>query len=597
MKKDKLSGEVIFTNKARCRDCNRCVRVCPVKAIRITNGQAYVEQERCIGCGTCVRECPQKAKSYRNDIERAVRLVAQGFAVISLAPSFPVEFNHWEWKRLPSALRELGFDIVSETAAGAYQVARKTAELVQKNPDKAYICSACPAVVSYVEKYRPEDVERLLNVVSPMIAHAKLLRQRYGNEIKIVFVGPCVTKKAEAERPEYKGLIDCVLTFSELKKWLITCDIDPAVCEESDFDIQPCGEARVYPLVGGTLRTAMIGTDVLESQTAMVSGFDEVKEALDSLPLQSGIRIIEPLFCHHGCINGPGTDEGDNLFKRRSDILDYARDAVLQYSGTLQSIDNSFDEYPDMMTNFRSCPVDEGETISLEKIREVLAGIGQSGIEDELNCGSCGYETCRERAIAVIRGLAEPEMCIPYMRRMAEQRTDKIIETSPNGIVILDDRLRILKMNPAFKRFFTCSEATSGKHISQLMDPEPFERLLAGGKDKIELVVTHERYNVICHQILYKLAPENQYVGIFVNITNSRENSEELERLRTNTVEQAQEMLEHQIDVARKMASFLGESTAKGEALVQKLIELAAEKNSDNKKVSPFKPWDTNTAK
>ena len=231
---------------------------------------------------------------------------------------------------------------------------------------------------------------------------------------------------------------------------------------------------------------------------------------------------------------------------------------------------------------------------------------GKSRPEDQLNCGACGYSSCREKAIAVVRGMAEVEMCIPYMKNLAERRTDRIIETSPNGIVILDERLNILSMNPTFKKFFMCSEAVCGKRISYLMDPDPFEKLASGDKDKLELVVKHDRYNIICHQILYVLPEERQYVGIFVNITNSQANQTKLDHLRVQTIAQARELLEHQISMAQKMGQFLGESTARGEALVEKLMEMADEESENRENnASNGRPgkkgknwlWDTYTSK
>ena len=207
----------------------------------------------------------------------------------------------------------------------------------------------------------------------------------------------------------------------------------------------------------------------------------------------------------------------------------------------------------------------------------MLERTGKAREEDQLNCGACGYGSCRDKAIAVIRGLAEPEMCIPHMRRLAEQRVDRIIETSPNGIVILDEQLRILHTNPAFRRYFTCSPAIHGQPVSALMDPEPFERLASGQDSLIEMTVEHTHYSLICHQIAYLLPKERQYVGIFVNITNQRTSQQKLDTLRTQTITQASELLQHQIQMAEEIARFLGESTAWGEDLVEKLILLGRE--------------------
>lgn len=581
--------QVVFTNKAQCRDCYRCVRVCPVKAIRMHEGQAYVVDSRCIGCGTCVRECPQGAKFYRNDVDRAIRLFAPGVRVAaSVAPSFAAVFPPWQQQRLPSALRRLGFAYVGETAIGAFHVARQTAVLAARRPAHALIATACPAVVRYVEHYRPELIGNLAPVVSPMLAHARHIRQRLEGEVRVVFLGPCVAKKAEAERPEHEGLVDCVLTFSELAEWLAREGIDLAGCEESHFDEQPEGDARFFALEGGSLKTAGWSTDLLDGGVVAASGFEEIVVAMGGLLLPGAPRVVEPLFCPQGCINGPAIPSDHNRFIRRGDVL--------RYAASEPGREPADRRYDDLAARFESS-ADGEPPIGEEQIRQVLEMTGKTREEDQLNCGACGYPSCRDKAVAVIRGMAEPEMCIPRMKRLAEQRVDRIIETSPNGIVILDEHLKIIHMNPAFRRFFMCSDAVYGQPISYLMDPEPFQRLASGQESLIEMTVDHSRYGLSCHQILYPMPEERQYVGILVNVTNSRASQEKLDQLRTQTVLQARELLEHQIRMAENLAKFLGESTAKGEDLVEKLMLLAQGGEKAGSKRTD--PWlrDTYTSK
>ena len=243
---------VVFTNKARCRDCYRCVRVCPVKAIRVEGDQAQVDEDRCIACGTCVRECPQKAKAYRQETPRAEGLLAgEGRVACSVAPSAAAVYGATAMKRLPSALRRLGFVVVSETAIGAELVAGATADHVKRRPESSHLCSSCPAVVRYIERYRPASVPDLVPVVSPMLAHAAHLREAYGYDLDVVFIGPCVAKKAEAGRSSGIHRVNAALTFSELDEWLTRAGVELASCEESDFD-QPCHtDARLFPIEGG----------------------------------------------------------------------------------------------------------------------------------------------------------------------------------------------------------------------------------------------------------------------------------------------------------------------------------------------------------
>jgi len=222
-----LTRQIVFTLTARCRDCYRCLRSCPVKAIRMERGQAYVDEKRCIACGTCIRECPQQAKSFRHDIDIAQKLIDGGHVVAaSIAPSFSAVFNKWQRSRLASALRALGFRYVGQTSSGAYQVSAHAARLVRQDGSKPFIGTACPALVNYIEKYEPQLVGNLIPIASPMVAHARMLKEKLGTEAKVIFIGPCVAKKSELLRPENNGVVDCVLTFGELLMWFNQKGID-----------------------------------------------------------------------------------------------------------------------------------------------------------------------------------------------------------------------------------------------------------------------------------------------------------------------------------------------------------------------------------
>jgi len=574
-------NQVVFTNKARCKDCYRCIRVCPVDAIGVRDGQAYVDEDRCISCGTCIRECPQKAKSFRRDLDSVRELVASGRSVaVSLAPSFAAIFKTWEIKRVPSALRRLGFSHVSETAVGAYPVAQETAKYAARRGDSFSIATACPAVVNYIERYRPDLVGSLVPVCSPMVAHARMLKASLGEDTHVVFVGPCVAKKQEAGEKS-GGAVDFALTFTELLEWFELERVDLSILEESDFDMVPAGWARSFPLAGGSLQTASLSTSLLAADVLSVTGTQEVKDTLDSLTNHHGPLLVEPLFCEQGCINGPAMPQTETVYQRRKALLQY----VLA-SGR----DGADSNGPaDLTASFACRPLPAGD-VPEERIRQVFAQTGKENPDDQLNCGACGYSSCREQAIAVIRKMAEPEMCVPYMRRLAEQRTDRIIETSPNGIVILDEHLNILHVNPSFKRLFMCSDAVYGKPISYLMDPEPFEQIAAGKAELTEVTVEHGKYSLVCHQIVYALREERQYVGVFVNLTSSLLNKKQLDVLRARTVQQARDLLSHQIEIAGKIAQFLGESTAEGERLLENLVKMAQENptGSDDRKGSSW---------
>jgi len=593
-----VAGQVIYTNKARCRDCYRCVRVCPVKAVRLSGDQASVAPERCIACGTCVRECPQGAKTFRDDTEKAARLLASGKPVAaSIAPSFAALYRDWERRRLPSALRRLGFSFIGETAVGAAAVAQASREHAERNPEAGHLASACPAVVAYVERYRPEALDRLVPVCSPMVAHARLLKARLPEGTSVVFVGPCTAKKAEAERPENGGAVDCVLTFAELAAWLTRAGVDLASCEESGFDEEPPADARLYPMLGGSLKAASWDSDSLASRMVSCSGFDELEEAVRALA-DGAALFVEPLFCTQGCINGPALGAMKPLLERRAEALAYANSP----HGGGRTLEPG--PAVPLSTGFRRGAGLRAADVTEEAIERFLAETGKPKPEDRLNCGACGYASCREKAVAVLSGMAEASMCIPRMKRLAEQRTDRIIETSPNGIVILDERLCIISMNPSFRKFFACGEAVMGRHISYLMDPHRFERLVSGDADLVDCTVRHDRYNLVCREILYALPDEHQFIGIYVNITQTEQSRERLDALRAKTAQRARDLMEHQIAMAQQMAKSLGESTAQEEALVESLLDLVTETEPGEAEGDPSKTrtrrkagWDTSTSR
>jgi iron only hydrogenase large subunit-like protein/uncharacterized Fe-S cluster-containing protein len=559
----------VYTVTANCQDCYRCVRVCPVKAISVRDGQACIEDDLCIKCGTCVRECPQHAKTIRSSLDKVKELLSSGKPVAaSIAPSFAAVFDGWRATRLPAALRRLGFSYVSETAEGALLV---TEETLSKT-EHGNICTACPAVVNYIEKYRPEFVDLLIPVVSPMVAHGRMLKNRLGNEYAVVFIGPCAAKKLEAQRPENADAVDIVLTFSELTQWLEEEGIDLLTCSESGFEsLGEISNARLFPLQGGLLKTGGIESGGTNADVLHISGASDVIGLLNVPPSRWTYRVVEPLFCAGGCINGPGISLDKNIFLRKQDVISYAEKAAVPQKDIDRSIRAE--------TNFAKDHIDlVTEEVDENKINQVLEATGKLNPELQLNCGACGYESCRENAIAVVKGMAEPEMCIPYMRRLAQQRTDRIIETSPNGVVILDSELRIIHMNPAFQKMFMCNNGILGRRISYLIDADGYEKMASGAVDKYEAIKS--KYGKKYHEQLYTLKIEKQHVGLYTDVTKIKFDNSQIDLIKKQTVEQAKELLDHQIKVSQEMAHFLGKSTARSEELVTRLMDLYEEKGS-----------------
>ena len=563
--------QVVFTNKARCRDCYRCIRVCPVKAIEMKNGQASVIDNRCIHCGTCISECPQNAKTYRREIDLVSQLLKSGKKVAaSIAPSYAALYDGWQRLRLPSALRKLGFSYVAETSIGAFYTSMETKKYFNDNPEKALISSACPAVISLIEKYYPELLNQLVPVVSPMIAHARHIKRRLGNDWAVVFIGPCVAKKAESDRAEFAEDIDYVITFDELNSLFEDEEINLANFEASEFDEYAPKDTTIYPLSGGLLQSAGFDTKITNKNHIALSGTDDLFDMIDFINKSKFSKILfEPLFCRQGCINGKGVSSDRNLIERKDELFSYFQNYP----------DKEFTAFDDLNLKiaFNYNFAIPKKTYTEDEILQVLEKTGNSVPENRLNCQACGYNSCVEKASAVLDGMAETDMCIPFMRRKAEMKNDKIIESSPNGIVIVDEHLKIISMNPAFRRFFMCSEAIIGKPISYLMDPEPFVRIATKHEEVIELTLKHENYGIVCHQIIYELKNEKQIVGIFVNITKNIADKSKLDDIRNRTLKEARQLLDHQISMAQNIAKLLAESTAQGEALVENILKISQE--------------------
>ncbi len=428
MKESADIKKLLITLKDRCRVCYTCVRECPAKAIKIINGQAEVLIDRCIGCGNCTRVCSQGAKVYRRSGMEVADILESPCRVAAIvAPSFPAEFTEIDdYRSFVGMMRKLGFDNVFEVGFGADLVAFEYKKILESKSDKRYISSDCPAIVNYIRKYHPELNPSLAGIVSPMVAMSRVVKKKLGNDIKVVFLGPCVAKKEES--PE----IDEVLTFSELREMFSERGIEAGKVAPAEFDPPEAGKGAVFPISRGLLQTVDIKDNAFEGNIIVAEGRADFQEAVKEFEagLISGQHL--ELLCCEGCIMGPGMTEGGKHYARRSFVSNYVREKLKKYNR--EEWNNNIKEYNtlDLTTVFET---DDQRlpSPSVEEIRQELEKMGKVDARDFLNCGACGYESCEEHAIAIIEGLAEIEMCLPMT-------IDKL-HNSINDLAVTNEKL------------------------------------------------------------------------------------------------------------------------------------------------------------
>lgn len=567
---------VIITNPARCRDCYRCVRHCDVKAIRVQGGQAQVVSELCIVCTTCIRTCPQKAKdvpSATPDVKQALR---NGRTLIaSVAPSAPAYFGFQDFSEMEVALKKLGFTAVEETALGAQIVALAHSDFMESTPlSRPVITSSCPVVVNLIEKYYPDLLNHLAPIVSPMIAHGRWLLKKYGPDAYIVFIGPCIAKKMEIFDPAVTGVFSAAMTFRGLSDWFSEENI---ALTEVQIQTKTSSEANatLFPVEGGLIAAAGLNTDMLGCDMIVASSLETCRNILGDIRAGDlSASLVELMACTGGCINGPAmSDLPGGIYAARQKILDYHRRRA-SYETPLR------EHWPDLSRGFsdKRQPIPE---FSEDQIRDVLHRVNKYKPEDELNCGACGYSSCREKAIATLRGMAEVTMCIPYMRSHSESLRQVVMDVSPNSILILDNHLGIQDMSPSAEHLFGCPLAdVKGKHISRLIPLyDDFVAVRDTGKPIIGKI---RRINdaIVAEQNIVRVEDQSLLVAIIRDITEHETQKKKFLELRSQTLEQTREVVRKQMRVAHEIAHLLGETTAESKMIVSHLAKLLEEEES-----------------
>ncbi|MBN2081091.1 4Fe-4S binding protein [bacterium] len=420
---------LVTTIRKRCRVCYTCVRECPAKAIRIAEGQAEVLHERCIGCGNCIKVCSQNAKQMVSTVAQARAIIdVEPHVAALIAPSFPAEFTEFKPEVLVGMLRSLGFDFVCEVAFGADLVARENLRVLRAADDRHYITSSCPAVNTYIQRYAPQLIGMLIPVVSPMVATARALRALHGDDLKVVFIGPCIAKKGEAGASEIDGEINAAITFIELREMFMHRGINANAVKPSDFDPPHGRLGGLFPLKRGSLQTAGIYEDLLADEVVTAEGHQDFVAAIRAFESgDTSARLLDVLCCE-GCVMGQGMSTVASQFTRRSQVSRYVTERLQAFDAA------TWQEY---MDRFADLDLSRGfanndqrlSAPSEDEITEYLAAMGKFSPEDELNCGACGYETCREHVIAIHKGLAESEMCLPYTIEQMHRTVQELNES------------------------------------------------------------------------------------------------------------------------------------------------------------------------
>ena len=546
--------------KSNCKNCYKCIRHCPVKSIRFSGNQAHIIGNECILCGRCFVVCPQDAKEIVDGTEKARVLLQSGDpVVVSLAPSFIANYDGVGIESMRRALKKLGFFDVEETAIGATIVKTEYERMLREEERDIIITSCCHSVNLLIQKYFPSSLEYLADVMSPMQAHCVDIKRRIPNA-KTVFIGPCVAKKDEAEY--YEGIVDAVLTFEELTKWLKEERIEL----EREVDDTEESRARFFPTTGGVLKT--MAKNMPGYTYIALDGVDNCIAALKDI--ESGKIhkcFIEMSACVGSCIGGPVMEK----YHRSSTIKDYI--TVSDYAGK-----RDFEvEQPAPMTLKKNFTMIEHKLPypAENEIMTVLRQMGKFKPSDELNCGSCGYNSCREKAVAIIQGKAEISMCLPFLKDKAESFSDTIVNNTPNGLIALNENLEVQQINRSACRIMNIRSATDvlGEPVVRILDPTVFVKVRDTGRTVRNQRVYLAEYKRYVEQTVVYDPESHMLIGIMRDITETETDREKKARINKQTVEVADTVVEKQMRIVQEIASLLGETAAETKIALTKLKE------------------------
>ena len=549
--------EILNLNKNNCTDCYKCIRDCSVKAITFANDTAEILHDECILCGRCYVTCPQKAKQVRNDIGRVKSAIAAGKRVVcSLAPSFIANFRIRSLGVIEQALKTLGFAEVQETAIGAQLVSEEYARIMQEGKLDVIISSCCPSINMLIRKYYPTMLPYLAKVLTPMEAHCKLIREQQPDAYT-VFIGPCIAKKQEGDESSY---VDAVLTFDELADWFTQAGI------ELPYEhVDPASEgalSRLYPATGGVLKAT---AKVKGYRRIAIDGVDNCRGVFDEIENSGfGKVFIEMSACEGSCVNGPCIR--DHAERRLKGAM-----RVDTFAGTGE---NPFqiEQRPNIRTSY-SFTGGHKVQFGNDTIRDMLWKMGKTSPEKELNCGSCGYPTCRDKAIAILEGKAKMEMCLPFLKEKAESFSDTIIHNTPAAIIVMNEDLVVQQINPAAVKMFKLKDASDilHEHVVRILNPGAYQSIVSAA------LSSQQRKHYLADYGLYvdeTILYDRQYhivITLLRDITEQEQMRIQGTELKQQTVEITDKVIEKQMRIVQEIASLLGETTAETKIALTKL--------------------------
>ncbi len=560
--------KVIDFHDANCKHCYKCVRNCRVKAISVKNEQAHIVREACIHCGLCLEVCPQNAKTFASDIDRIKRFLRTGtHTVVSLAPSFMGVLPYEKPGQIVHALLKLGFSEVRETAEGAVLVTKEYQKLLEEGEMENIITTCCPSMNDLIEKYHPSLTKYMAPVVSPMIAHGRLIKKMYGEDTKVIFMGPCIAKKEEAIGDQrVTGAIDAILTFEEFLDWVKEEGIEINKCEDKPVANPAVNVNRAYPVSGGVIRSILADEEEREPYHKLyVDGIDACIELLESMENRELEHcFVEVNICDGGCIKGPASKNWKSSFTRaklrvEEQVKHEPADAAIVADAI--SLEKKFAD----RSKKQNLPTEAD-------IKEILRRIGKTKKEDELNCGACGYSSCRAKAVAVYQGKAEVDMCLPYAVARAESMSNVVMDETPNLVLIVNRELRICECNKLAQKFLGVNRKEAlESYIFEYIETQDIEEVLDTKKAIINRKIDHPQIHLKAEQSIVYIEDLDAVLVIYQDISKQELAKEKRLHLKMETVEMAQRVIDKQMMVAQEIAGLLGETTAETKVTLTKL--------------------------